>query len=300
MVQAISEYDTFSCSSYKPYESLMSRKNLLMYSSLENSGACCSLAETSTKRSSVSASLSKSLSSVQSISGHKHPPMTGHTEQNPSAPNVFQISSAAVSLLFRWPLSVPSGPPFPFNSFPLGSSENRPPRLSFSRPRPASVLHFFSFFFKVVINKNPCERWLYSRDWAEGMEFITLFDWVTPRLGSRSKQLLDFHPPPWPPASPFSLLSSPQNSTSRTPPWPCFLPPRTPSLSDTHPYLCFLFFFAVCFYNFVTLLTSPFSPCGSFLLDTCCTHKWRRFLGSFFFFKSRVACFELNLWWKLL
>ena len=213
-----------------------------MYSSLENSGACCSLAETSTKRSSVSASLSKSLSSVQSISGHKHPPMTGHTEQNPSAPNVFQISSAAVSLLFRWPLSVPSGPPFPFNSFPLGSSENRPPRLSFSRPRPASVLHFFSFFFKVVINKNPCERWLYSRDWAEGMEFITLFDWVTPWLGSRSKQLLDFHPPPVTSClSLFSALLSTKLHFSYSP--LTLLPSPPNSLSLGHPSLLMLFVF---------------------------------------------------------
>lgn len=143
MVQAISEYDTFSCSSYKPYESLMSRKNLLMYSSLENSGACCSLDETSTKRSSVTAYLSKSLSSVQSISGHKHPPMTGHTEQNPSAPNVFQISSAAASLLFHWPLSVPSRPPFPFNSFP--GQQWKPPSQTLFQP--ASSCLCASFFF---------------------------------------------------------------------------------------------------------------------------------------------------------
>lgn len=40
MVQAISG---FSCHCYKPYESLMSRKNLLMYSLLENSGAAVTL-----------------------------------------------------------------------------------------------------------------------------------------------------------------------------------------------------------------------------------------------------------------
>lgn len=71
-MQAISKYDIFSCSCYKPPESLMSRKNLLMYSLLEN--CCCNLTEKSTKRRNVSSSLSKSFTSVQSICGQKRHP----------------------------------------------------------------------------------------------------------------------------------------------------------------------------------------------------------------------------------
>lgn len=38
LAQALSEYNLFSCSCYMSYESLMSRKNLLIYSILEHCG----------------------------------------------------------------------------------------------------------------------------------------------------------------------------------------------------------------------------------------------------------------------
>lgn len=101
MVQAISENDICSSSCYKPHESLMSRKKLLMHSLLEN---CCTLTERSIKRSSVNASLYKSLSSVQSISIHKHHP--SDRRDCSSVATVTNISTAVplASLAFKHPL----------------------------------------------------------------------------------------------------------------------------------------------------------------------------------------------------
>lgn len=84
MVQAISE---FPCHCYKPYESLMSRKNLLMYSLLENSGAAATL-QSRAQREAVWLLFSPFPSAVFSLYGHKHHPMTGHTDHNHSAPAV--------------------------------------------------------------------------------------------------------------------------------------------------------------------------------------------------------------------
>ena len=103
----------FSCSCYKPYESLMSRKNLLMYSLLENSELLHPNREEHKEKQCEC--LSESL--FQSISGHKHHPCD--RSNSPSAPTALQIFRLQ-SLLFLWPLSVPSSPPFPFNSFPAG------------------------------------------------------------------------------------------------------------------------------------------------------------------------------------
>lgn len=156
----------------------------------------------------------------------------------------------------------------------------------------------FFFFFKVVINKNPCERWLYSRDWAEGMEFITLFDWVTPRLSSRSKQLLDFHSPRDLLLLPF--LCSPLHKTPLLllPPDPASFPPN--SLSLWHPSLLVLFVF-LCrlFLQLCDLTRLSFLPVR-------CLSTWPHvahingYVFWVIFFKSCVACLELKTWWKLL
>lgn len=144
--------------------------------------------------------------------------------------------------------------------------------------KPAHPDSFFLFqpalsslrvFFEVVINKNPCERWLYSRVRAEGMEFITRFDWVTPQLSSRSKQLLDFHFHCDLPLLPF--LCSPLHKTQLLILPLTLLPFPSPLcmvfLSDNRTYLCFLFFFP--FSNFVTFLAFLFSSFQNvILLDT--------------------------------
>lgn len=187
------------------------------------------------KRSSASAAFSKSFSRARSVSGHKHSSDRSHS-QNRSSPNVLQLF-LLYSVLFLWPLSNPSSPPFPFTGFPLRLWK-LPSSLS------AALLSSLHIFFQVVINKNPCERWLYPRDRAEGMEFITRFDWVTPRLSSRSKQLLDFHSLSDLP--PFPLLCAPLHKTL------LFLLPTLTSLpslssrcvgflSDVRSYLRFVF-----------------------------------------------------------
>lgn len=71
-----------ACRCYKPYESLMSRKNLLMYSLLENCVAAASLQSTATKRELSS----PRPSAVFGLYGHKkNHSMTGQTAQNHSA-----------------------------------------------------------------------------------------------------------------------------------------------------------------------------------------------------------------------
>lgn len=158
--------------------------------------------------------------------------------------------------------------------------------MSFNRYCPPSV-----FFSQVLINKNPCELRLYSRDRAEGMEFITLFDWVTPRLSSRSKQLLDFHsqcdllPLPFLP-----FLRSPRKSTSDTLPWPRFLLPHHPARSFSLALCFFLLVFPFC--NFVTIVAFPSSFHNAFLLDTCCS-------VNFCFFFSKFKVFFLTTNWSV-
>lgn len=165
--------------------------------------------------------------------------------------------------------------------------------MSFNRYCPPSV-----FFFQVLINKNPCELQLYSRDRAEGMEFITLFDWVTPWLSSRSKQLLDFHSQC--DLLPLPFLRSLRNSTSDTFPWPCFLLPHHPARSFSLTLQgFFLLFFP--FSNSVTILAFPSSFHNAFLLDTCCS------INFWVFFRSSKCCFwprtdqcTTSLWTSLL
>lgn len=179
-----------------------------------------------------------SFSSVQSISGHKH--HLSDRSHGPTASVVLQIFLLQ-SLLFLWPLSIPSTPPFLFNSLP---------RLFFSQSRPPS-----EFFSQVVINKNPCERGRYSRDRAEGMESITRFDWVTPRLSSRSKQLLDFHSHSDLPLLPFLCFPLHKTLLLILPLTlhPC--PSLLNGLSLPHPFLSSLFVFAVLFFFQLLLFT---------------------------------------------
>lgn len=63
-----------------------------------------------------------------------------------------------------------------------------PPRISHCQ---SSV--FPTCFARSGHKQKPWVWWLYSHNRAEGMKFITCFDWVTPCLNARSKQLLDFH-----------------------------------------------------------------------------------------------------------
>lgn len=215
-VKAISEYYIFPSSCYEPYGSLMSgRKPVNTFFSGRAERCCCC-----TRRAPRAAVYECFFSPrVLFPPVHRMSAVISAIRQTPKAPShkTFSNISAAVplaSLAFRRP---------PWSTFCVwhflwAAVKPALPRFSFSQFCPSCAF----FFFQVVINKNPRKRWHYTRDRAEGLEFITHFDWVTPRLDSGSKQLLDS--PPWPPSS---RLSSPKNSTSHSSLWPDFLSPTS-------------------------------------------------------------------------
>lgn len=155
MVWVISEV---SCHCYKPYESLMSRKNLLMYSMLENS-SCSSLTDTSTKRGTVFPSMSlhsdRWSEIITMMISQTKSTLTYNLSASPARNHPLQflcVTRCHSASLAHPPFIVPSAPKHKFLSCGF---------------IPTIVLRF--------------------------VEFILLFNWLKPWLTSRSKQLLEVH-----------------------------------------------------------------------------------------------------------
>lgn len=159
---------TYSCRCCKPEQE---KKVIVLFPC-----DCVNITDGSTKSRSVSSSRSFTSASTRGrkhrtsdrshrLSSIHHKPMT----------NIFTAAS-----LVSPASSIPPVHLFTLTAS-LGRCETRP-------PRPPRLC-----YFQTVQNKNPCERWLYSCDGAEGLERITHSDWLTPRPATGSKQLLDFH-----------------------------------------------------------------------------------------------------------
>lgn len=164
------------------------------------------------KRSSASSAFSESFSRARSVSGHKHSSDRSHS-QNRSSPNVLQLFLLH-SVLFLWPLSNPSSPPFPFTGFPL--------RLWKLPSKDSSVLP--PYFFPSGHKQKSLRAVALSprQGRGHGIHHSLWLSYTSAQL--KVKAITGLSLPLWPPPlSLFFALLFTKLYFSYSPPWPHFL-----------------------------------------------------------------------------